>query len=32
MKDCAEEWNTLKANNKTEGKSYKEFSAVCLKK
>ncbi len=32
MKACADEWNALKAANNTQGKSYKTFSAECLKK
>ena len=32
MKQCAAQWNQLKAANKTGGQTYKQFSASCLKK
>jgi hypothetical protein len=31
MKQCAAAWQDLKAAGKTEGKTYKTFSADCLK-
>ncbi len=30
MKLCAEEWNSLKAANKTAGKVYQDFVRECL--
>ncbi len=30
MKDCAAEWDKMKAANQTGGKTYKEFSKECM--
>lgn len=32
MKDCAAQWNTMKAQNKTGGMTYNQWSTKCLKK
>ena len=32
MKQCAAQWQSLKAAGKTNGQTYKAFSATCLKK
>jgi uncharacterized protein (DUF2345 family) len=31
MKACAAQWNTMKAQNKTGGQTYKQFASQCLK-
>ncbi|HVZ30046.1 MAG TPA: hypothetical protein VG839_06600 [Asticcacaulis sp.] len=31
MQQCAAQWQQLKAANKTNGQSYKDFSAQCMK-
>lgn len=31
MKQCAANWQQMKADGKTEGKDYKTYSAACLK-
>lgn len=30
MKECAAQWQKMKADKKTEGKTYKEFSKTCM--
>ena len=30
MKECAAQWQKAKADNKTGGKTYKEFSKDCM--
>ena len=32
FKDCAAQWNAMKAANQTEGKNYREFQKGCLSK
>ena len=32
MKVCAEEWNSLKSANQTNGKVYQDFVRECLAK
>ena len=32
LKECATQWNALKAANQTEGKTYREFQKGCLAK
>ena len=31
MKQCAAQWQTMKAQNKTNGMTYKQWSSQCLK-
>jgi hypothetical protein len=30
MKECADQWNKMKAANQTAGKTYKDFSKECM--
>ncbi len=30
MKECADQWNKLKAANQTAGKTYRQFSTECM--
>jgi hypothetical protein len=32
LKECASQWNALKAANQTEGKSYRDFQKSCMGK